>query len=164
MPQLDFSTFPTQWIWLAITFVVLYILMSKVALPRVGQVLEERQNRIDDNLELAGSLRTEAEAASVAYEKSLAEARAEAQTVIKQTADQINDEAAKKSDELAAKLTADVKAAEAKITEAKNTAVAGLRDVAVEVAKEVAAKLTDDSVTDTAVNSAVDAAMQEQSS
>ncbi|MCW9032916.1 MAG: F0F1 ATP synthase subunit B' [Rhodospirillales bacterium] len=164
MPQLDFSTFPTQWIWLAITFVVLYILMSKVALPRVGQVLEERQNRIDDNLEMAGSLKAEAESAAAAYEKSLAEARAEAQTVIKQTADQINDEASKKSDELAAKLAADVKAAEAKITQAKDTAVAGLRDVAVGVAKEVAAKLTDGSVTDKAVNSAVDAAMQEQSS
>ncbi len=164
MPQLDFSTFPTQWIWLAITFVVLYILMSKVALPRVGQVLEERQNRIDDNLEMAGSLKAEAEAAAAAYDKSLAEARAKAQAVIKQTADQINDEAAKKSEELAAKLSADVKAAEAKITAAKKTAVAGLRDVAVEVAKEIAGKLTDGSVTDKAVSAAVDSALQEQGS
>ena len=163
MPQLDFSTFPTQWVWLAITFVVLYVLMAKVALPRVGQVLEERQNRIDDNLEMAGSLKQEAEAAAEAYEKSLTAARAEAQAVIREVAEQVTTEASKKTEELAGKLSVQVKTAEDKITAAKDAAVAGLRDVAIEVAGEIAAKLTDDKVADKAVSAAVDAAMQEQS-
>ena len=163
MPQLDFSTFPTQWVWLAITFVVLYVLMAKVALPRVGHVLEERQNRIDDNLEMAGSLKQEAEAAAEAYEKSLASARAEAQAVIRQVADEVTAEASKKTEELAGKLSNEVKSAEAKIVAAKDAAIAGLRDVAIDVAGDIASKLSDGKVTDKAVASAVDAAMQEQS-
>lgn len=162
MPQLDFSTFPTQWIWLAITFVVLYVLMAKVALPRVGQVLEERQNRIDDNLEMAGSLKQEAEAAAEAYQKSFASARAEAQAVIRQVADEVSADASKKAEALSAKLAEEVKTAEAKIVAAKETALAGLRDVAVDVAGEIAKKLSDGSVNEKSVAAAVDAAMQER--
>jgi len=163
MPQLDFSTFPTQWVWLAITFVVLYVLMAKVALPRVGQVLEERQNRIDDNLEMAGSLKQEAEAAAEAYQISLAKARTEAQIVIRQVADEVTSEASKKTEELASKLSDEVKTAEAKIFAAKDAALAGLRDVAIDVAGDIATKLADGKVTDKAVTAAVDAALQEQS-
>ena len=76
MPQFDISTFPTQLIWLAIAFVLLYVLMARVALPRIGQVLEERQEKIDDNLDSAEQLRAETEVDSEAYETALVQARA----------------------------------------------------------------------------------------
>ena len=75
MPQFDVSSFPTQLIWLVISFVLLYVLMSRVALPRIGQVLEERQEKIDDNLDTAEQLRAETEADSETYEAALVQAR-----------------------------------------------------------------------------------------
>ena len=64
LPQLDASKYPSMVIWLAISFAVLYVLMAKVTLPRIAQVLEKRQDRIDDNLEKATGLKAEAEAAA----------------------------------------------------------------------------------------------------
>ena len=75
MPQLDISVFAPQIVWLTITFLAMYFLMAKVALPRIAQVLDERQTRIDDNLEKAAALKKEAEDAATAYESSLAQAR-----------------------------------------------------------------------------------------
>ena len=78
MPQFDLSTFPTQLVWLVIAFVLLYVLMARVALPRIGQVLEERQEKIDDNLDTAEKLRAETEADSESYEAALVQAREQA--------------------------------------------------------------------------------------
>ncbi len=85
MPQFDISTFPTQLIWLAIAFVLLYVLMARVALPRIGQVLEERQEKIDDNLDSAEQLRAETEVDSEAYETALVQAREQARGAIPPT-------------------------------------------------------------------------------
>ena len=79
MPQLDVATFPPQLIWLAITFVVLYLLMSRLGLPRVGGVLAARRDRIEGDLEKAAQMKAEAEAVIAAYERALAEARQQAQ-------------------------------------------------------------------------------------
>ena len=68
MPQLDVSGFPSQIFWLVITFVFLWWLMAKVALPKVGLVLEERQKKINDSLDMAENLRIEARSELDAYE------------------------------------------------------------------------------------------------
>ena len=90
LPQLDVSAFPTQIFWLIISFALLYWIMSKMAVPRIAEVLEERQERITDDLETAERLKSEAEKVQADYEKALAEARSEAQGHIKAA----NDEAA----------------------------------------------------------------------
>ena len=79
MPQLDFSMWPPQLIWLAITFGVLYILISKFALPKIGGTIEQRQNRIANDLDEAQRLKDDTEKAIAAYEAALAEARAKAE-------------------------------------------------------------------------------------
>ena len=75
MPQLDYATFPPQLIWLAITFVILYVLMSRLALPKVGGIIVARRNKIDGDLEKASAMKAEAEAVIAAYERALASAR-----------------------------------------------------------------------------------------
>src|SRR5689334_17547377 len=72
-PPFQSNTFASQLLWLAITFGLLYYLMAKVALPRIAAILHDRSVRLSSDLEEAQKMRTEAEAAGAAYEKSLAE-------------------------------------------------------------------------------------------
>jgi F-type H+-transporting ATPase subunit b len=89
VPQLEVSTFVPQLFWLAVTFVVLYLLMAKIGLPRVGGLIEARRKRIDDDLARAAQLKTEAEVTLAAYQQALAAARAQAQAAVKQTTDRL---------------------------------------------------------------------------
>src|SRR6185369_2026310 len=86
-PPFNPQTFGSQLFWLVIAFVVLYVLMAKVALPRVGSIIENRQKRIADDLASAASLKAESDAAIAAYEKALADARARAQAIANETRD-----------------------------------------------------------------------------
>ena len=80
-PPFAKETFASQLLWLVLVFVALYLLMSRVALPRIGSILEERRQSIDTDLAAAQQLKTESDAAIAAYEKALAEARGRAQTL-----------------------------------------------------------------------------------
>jgi F-type H+-transporting ATPase subunit b len=82
MPQLDFSTFGNQIFWLAVTLAVIYLILSRIALPRIAEVLAERQDRISDDLAAAEDLKGQALAAEEAYNQALAEARLEAQRIV----------------------------------------------------------------------------------
>src|SRR5260370_26199969 len=87
MPQLAVPPFPSQIFWIAVFFVVLYLLMSRVALPKIEKIVEERRNRVDGDLDKAGEMKTEAEAVIAAYEKALLDARHQAQLTMKETSD-----------------------------------------------------------------------------
>jgi F-type H+-transporting ATPase subunit b len=141
MPQLDPSTYAGQIFWLVITFVALYWVLVKLALPRVSEVLEARQQRIDDDLDRAAAAKQEADKVLAAYDKRLAEGAAEAQGLLRQAADEMAAEAADRQAALAAKLTEEGKAAEARILEAKTAAIAGIGEVAAEVARSTARRL-----------------------
>ena len=162
LPQLDIATFPSQLIWLVITFTALFLLMSRVALPRISQVLEERQHKIDDNLKKAETFREEAEAAAAAYEKALADARADAHAIMLETHNRIADDAAKKQAELSEELEAEIKAAEGRILDAKNAAMADLSDVAAEVALSAAEKVSGESLSEKDVAKVIAAVMEER--
>ena len=85
MPQLDLSTFPNQIFWLVVTLVVIYFVLSKIALPRIGGALAERAQTITDDLTTAEELKQKAVEAEAAYDKALAEARSEAQKIAAET-------------------------------------------------------------------------------
>ena len=80
-PPFDSQTFPSQIFWLVLIFIVLYLLMSKIALPRIQSILEARRQRIEDDLEEAQRLKGASDTALAAHEKALAEARGRAQTL-----------------------------------------------------------------------------------
>lgn len=163
LPQLDPTTYAPQVVWLVITFAVLYFLMTKVALPRITNVLEERQNRIEGNLEKAEALRAQAQATAEAYEQSLAAARQAAQAVLAEARDRISADAAARQAELGERLTAEIAAAEARIVEAKQEAMADIRKLAGEVAVSASQKLTGQSFDAKAVNKVIDAVLKERS-
>lgn len=141
MPQLDVATFAPQLIWLAITFILLYLLMAKVALPRVADVLQERSTRIQDNLDKAQSLKQEAETARAAYEKAVAESRAKAGTVTSQAAERAAKESAERQQALASRLAEQGRETEERIAAARGKAMESIHGVAADVAREAVRKL-----------------------
>jgi F-type H+-transporting ATPase subunit b len=162
MPQLDTSTFAPQLVWLAISFIALYALMAKWALPRIRTILDERRRRIDGDLAKAAQMKEEAEAVIKMYERALAEARADAQATLRETIETLNAEAAQRQRKLAVSLAAETAAAEARIAEARNRAMADLREVAVDVMRAAAQKLTGVAVEPAAARAAVDAVLRER--
>ena len=161
LPQLDPTTFASQIFWLAVTFIVLYLLMSRVALPRVRDVLEERERRITDDLEKAQRLKDESEAVLAEYEKALADARANAQAMFAQAAEQANAEAAKRQQDMAQKLAKQLETAESRVQAAKAAALDNIRQVAIEVARDAAARLTGSDVGEDDAAKAVTVAMKD---
>ena len=163
MPQLDLAGFPSQIIWLVITFVILWLLMAKIALPRVGLVLEERQKKIDENLDLAENLRDEARGALDAYEKSIADAKDNARGSVTEAVRQMSDSAQARHAEKSEELAAEIKEAEARIDAAKQQAISGIQEAAATVASSAAEKLIGASLPSDAVRQAVNTAMKERS-
>jgi F-type H+-transporting ATPase subunit b len=138
------------------------MLMSRISLPRISQVLVERQHKIDDNLKRAESFKQEAEAAAAAYTKALAEARAGAHAIMLETHNRIADDAAIKKTELSEELEAEIKAAEGRILDAKNAAMEGLSDVAAEVALSAAEKISGESFSEKDVANVISAVLEER--
>lgn len=141
LPQLNTHDFAPQLIWLAVMFTLLYFIVSRVALPRVGEVLAERRDRINRDLEAAGKLKSDTDQALADYEKALANARAKASGIAKDTrqslADETNAERAKVEADLAAKL----QAAEKRIADTKTKALTSVNDIAADTASAVINKL-----------------------
>jgi F-type H+-transporting ATPase subunit b len=162
LPQLDATAFAPQLVWLGITFIALYLLMSKVALPKVAEVLEERQERITNDLDRAGDLRKESSVVMEGYEKALADARAHAQSVMAATAADISSVTAGRQAQFNTDLAAKTRATEERINEAKETALASVRSVAAEIAQQTAEKLAGIKVDASAADAAVGAVMQER--
>lgn len=114
LPQLDFSHFGNQIFWLVVALVAIYLILSRVALPRIGAILAERQGTITNDIAVAEDLKAKALKAEDAYEKALADARSQAQTIVAETRAEIQielDEAMKKADtEIAARTAESEKA------------------------------------------------------
>src|SRR5215469_3020602 len=141
MPQLDYHTFVPQIVWLAISFVVLYGLMSWIALPKIREAIEGRRRHLDGDLGRAAALKDEAEATLAAYQKTLADARAAAQETLRQTGEKLAAEAAERQRQLSATLTEQIAAAEARIAAGKEQALGEIRGIATEVGGAVVEKL-----------------------
>jgi F-type H+-transporting ATPase subunit b len=161
MPQFDPAVWMPQLIWLAITFLALYLLMSKVALPRVSEVLEEREERINESLRKAERLKLNAEDAIASYEKTVADVRANAAEVLREAREEAAVESAKQNAELGERLAAEVRAAEERINHAREVAITGLRDVAISVSGAALERLIGQGVDERTLTSAVDAVLRE---
>ena len=162
MPQFDPTTFSPQLVWLGITFLALYLLMSKLILPRVNGILAQREDRIDGNLQRADALKEEAAQVLAAYQKAIADARAHAQAALAKAAADIAAETATREAEFAKKMADKTAAAEVGIRAAKTQALADVRGIASEVAAMMAGKLVGTPADANAVVQAVDGVMKER--
>jgi F-type H+-transporting ATPase subunit b len=154
-PPFNATTFASQLVWLAVTFVFLYMMMSKIALPRVGAIIEARRKHIEDDLAEAETLKQQSDAAIAAYEKALADARNRAQAIANETRDRNAADAEKKRKTLEDQLNARMAEAEKTIIETKLAAMSNVRSIAADAAKAIVERLLGTSPTDQAVDAAV---------
>jgi F-type H+-transporting ATPase subunit b len=141
MPQLDFATYPNQIFWLVVALVAIYLILTRVALPRIGAVLAERKGTITNDLAAAEELKQKAKAAEAAYEKALADARAEAGRIVAEARADIQRELDAATAEADARIAARAAEAEREIAGIRANALASVTEVAGDTAREIVAAL-----------------------
>jgi F-type H+-transporting ATPase subunit b len=140
-PPFDKQTFPSQLLWLALTFVALYLLMARIALPRIGSILEQRRTRISGDLAEALRLKGESDATIAAYEKAMADARSRAQALVNDSRQRQAVEAEAQRKALDATINARITQAESTIAATKAAAMVNVRDIATEAAAAIVERL-----------------------
>ncbi len=159
-PPFQKETFGSQLLWLAIFFVALYLIASKLALPRVGSIIADRRKRISSDLDEAARIKDAADAAIARYEKALADARARAQAIAAKTRDEVNAEAEARRRAVEASLQAKLNAAEQAIAATQTAAMANVQGIAQEAAIAIVARLTGKAPSQAAAAAAVKAVME----
>lgn len=158
-PPFNPETFGSQLIWLAICFVALYVLLSRIALPRVGSIFAARAGRIEGDIAAAGRLKSESDAAIEAYEKALSEARANAQAIASATRAEFAARADEKKKRLDAELAGKLELAEKQIDATKKAAMANVRGIAADTAAEIVKRLIGEAPKRQMLDRAVDSAL-----
>ncbi len=161
LPQLNVHDFAPQLIWLLLTFGLLYLILSRVALPRIGEVIEERRDRIQRDLDAAERLKSETDQALKAYEQALADARNRASGIAKDAREKLSSETGTERAAVEAKMSAKIAEAEARIAEMKTKALTSVNDIAVGTAGAIVGKLLGQDVSEADVKKALGAGAAE---
>src|SRR5580700_9660895 len=159
-PPFDSSTFASQLVSLLIAFVALYLIVSKIALPRVGSVLDARQNAIEGDLAEAQKLKDASDGALKAYESELAAARSRAQAIGAETREKLNAASEAERKTLEQRLAAKLAEAEKTIAATRKTAMGNVRGIAADAAAAIVRRLTGLAPDGKALDSAVDASLK----
>lgn len=147
LPQLKTEDFSPQLFWLVVTFLLLFWVMAKIALPRIGEVIEERKDRIQRDLAAAERLKGETEKALASYEKALSDARGNASSIARQTRDALNAEVDKERKAVEDQLAKKLADAEASIGATKAKALASVKDIAGDTVTAIVGALSNVSAT-----------------
>ena len=154
-PPFDRETFASQLVGLAIAFIALYLIIGRLAIPRIGGIISARAGHIEGALAEANALKTKSDAALAAYEKSLADARGRAQSLANETRDRLNAEAEQSRRKLEAELNGKLGKAEEQIAATKSAAMANVKSIAVDTAGAIVQRLIGTAPASGAVEAAV---------
>lgn len=141
LPQLNVHDFAPQLVWLALTFGILYFLLSRVSLPRIGEVIEERRDSIQRDLDEAARLKSETEKALAGYEQARTDARSKASAVAREHQERVTAESDKERTKVELQITARLAEADARISTLKTRALAGINDIAADTAGAIVNRL-----------------------
>jgi F-type H+-transporting ATPase subunit b len=159
-PPFQKDTFASQLVSLLIAFVALYLIVSRIALPRVGKTIEDRQNAIEGDLAQAQKLKDESDNALKAYESELASARSRAQAIGNETRDKLNAQSEVERKALEDRLAVKLADAEKTIASTRTAAMSNVRGIAADAAAAIVQQLTGLSPDAKAIDSAVDASLK----
>jgi F-type H+-transporting ATPase subunit b len=140
-PPFQTEHFPSQLVWLGLTFILLYVLMAKIALPRIGSILADRAKRIAEDIGAAQQLKERSDAAHAAYEKALADARGRAQAIANETREREAAAAEQTNKRLEAELHQRLAAAEQSIAAKRESAMANVGTIAADTASAIVERL-----------------------
>jgi F-type H+-transporting ATPase subunit b len=159
-PPFQKDTFASQLVSLLIAFVALYLIVSRIALPRVGSLLDERQKKIEGDLAAAQTLRDESDAALKAYESELAAARSRAQAIGTETREKLNATSEAERKTLEERLSVKLAEAEKTIASTREAAMTNVRGIASDAAIAIVQRLSGLAPDRRTVNKAVDASLK----
>ena len=159
-PPFQSQNFPSQLVWLAVTFILLYVLMSRIALPRIAAILADRDKRIADDIAAANRFKEQSDAAHAAYEKALADARGRAQSIANATREQQAAAAEATNKQLEAQLHERIAAAEQSIAANRTSAMSNVGGIASETAAAIVERLIGRAPTAAEVAAAVSETMK----
>ena len=159
-PPFQKDTFASQLVSLLIAFVALYLIVSRIALPRVGKTIDDRQDAIEGDLAQAQKLKDESDRALKAYESELAAARSRAQAISAETRDKLNAASEAQRKTLEKQLSVKLAEAEKTIAPTREAAMSNVRGIAAEAAAAIVQRLTGLMPDGKAVDSAVDASLK----
>lgn len=154
-PPFNKETFASQLVWFVLFFIVLYVLIGRFAIPRIGGIIEARRGRIEGDLAEANRLKEQSDAALKSYEKSLADARARAQALASETRDKLGAEADERRKALEGQLNVKLAEAEKTIATTKTAAMTNVRGIAVDTAAAIVERLIGTAPAGPAVEAAV---------
>ena len=140
-PPFQTQTFPSQLVWLAVSFVFLYVLMAKIALPRIGAIFEERSKRISGDLKAAQDFKAQSDEAHTAYEKALADARGRAQSIANDMREKQAAASEAASKKLEAELHEKLVSSEKSIAATRATAMGNVGTIATDTASAIVQRL-----------------------
>jgi F-type H+-transporting ATPase subunit b len=159
-PPFQKDTFASQLVSLLVAFVALYLIVSRIVLPRVGSLLDARQNAIEGDLTDAQRLRDESDAALKSYESELAAARARAQAISAATREKLSAASEIERKKLEERLSHKLVEAEKTIAATREAAMKNVRGIAAEAAAAIVQRLTGVLPDGKSVDSAVDASLK----
>lgn len=151
-PPFDTTNYPSQLLWLAISFGLLFLLLSKVVLPKFSSLLEDRRNRIANDLKQAHQFKAETDAAVAAYEAALAEARKKAGTIAAETRDKVKADVDARQKVEDAKFASQLAAAEAQIAAAKTEGLSQVGEIASQTARAIVSRLSGLDIADSEIS------------
>lgn len=155
LPQLDVSTWPGQLFWLAVTFSLLFLMMWRVVLPRIRNAIEERRDRIADDLDTAAQLKQKADDSAAEYERVLHDARAKAHALALSTRDSVDAAMKAEAAEADAEIAKRQEAAEHLIADMRTKALAEVNSIAADATRAIIDQLTGAEFDDKSIESAV---------
>jgi F-type H+-transporting ATPase subunit b len=159
-PPFEKNTFASQLVSLLVAFVALYLIVSRIALPRVGSLLDERQNTIEGDLATAQKLKDDSDAALKAYESELAAARSRAQAIGAETREKLNAASEAERKTLEQRLSVKLADAEKTIASTREAAMSNVRGIAAEAAAAIVQRLSGLTPDGSSVDRAVDASLK----
>ena len=157
LPQLDYASYPSQIFWLAVSFVLLYIIVSRIALPRISQILQRRMRNIDADYSAARKYRREVETLVGEMEEILAQGRGETQELLRNKHQALQTKISEQQTQAQQEIAAEIAEQEQAIDEAKNDALAKVDEMATELIEKCVVLAGGKKPTKTALKSALKA-------